>query len=134
MVKRTDTAGGSVGPSVAEAIGMLLLSFLILVVALVRHGGFWGRIDQWLDNHYYLDAAAAIVNHSSQWPQFSRHFLGLPCAIFLVSKTVSLSLPTALVFLSVGSSLGVCALIHRLYGGSTEVIGFKSVFGFPLHR
>ena len=42
LVKRTDTAEGFVELSVPEAIGLLLLSFLILVVELARHGGFLG--------------------------------------------------------------------------------------------
>ncbi len=112
-------------PSLWEALLMFAMVYAVHLLTVCRVKNLWDLAAAWYDNPSYLKIAAIIRSgHSSAgWPW---HFWGFPYAIAGISKLFAIQGVTALVLISALSSLAVCILVHRLYGGwvAAAALGF----------
>jgi hypothetical protein len=95
---------------------MFAMVFAAHLLAVCRVKDFWEVASNWGDNPPYLDIVRIIENGRYSGEKIW-HFWGFPYAIAGISKLFSMPGIEALVLISVLGSLGVCILIHRLYGG-----------------
>ncbi len=111
----------STEPSLVECLCLLLMAFAIQSFEYIWHGSFWNYVSRSLDNKAYVDLAMII--RDGHFPTaYPPLFLGLPCAIALVSRLFSISELTTLVFISIFSSIATAVLISRLYGSSVAIV------------
>jgi hypothetical protein len=105
-------------PSLAQVLGMVLLSYLVFLTSLRLAGGsYWSLVESTFgDNPAYLAAAHAIRH----W-QFSgvtvKQFWGLPYVMAGLSIATGVSETTALVVVCVSASLVSVALCYWLWDG-----------------
>lgn len=87
------------------------------LLAICRVGSFWGLASVSGDNFDFLNIATTIRQWHFSGGERPWHFWGFPFAIAGVSKLFSIPELTALVMISMLSSLAICILLYRLYGG-----------------
>ncbi len=104
-------------PSLWEVLLMFAAVSVVHVLTVCRVRSFWDVAARQLDNGAYLQLATIIRNWHFTGEEMPHHFWGFPYAIAGVSNLFSISQLTAMVTISVLSSLAVCLLVHRLYGG-----------------
>ncbi len=116
------------------ALWEILLMFAVVdslhVLTVCRVRKFWGVASLWLDNPAYVRLAATIREWRPPGEDINRFFRGFPYAIAGASKLLAMQGLTALVLISVVSSLAVCILVYRLYGGWVAA----AVFSFINYR
>ncbi len=102
-----------------DAAAMVVCALLIQFVELLRAGGYWERVQGWLDNQGYVDLASVIRLGGTPLDQ---HFWGLPALIALIESIFPISGFPTLVVISVITSLGASLLMYRLYGAAVAVM------------
>lgn len=93
--------------------------FTLHILLVSRAASFWYVASGWYDNPWYLLLADTIRHWHLSIPSgdMPHHFWGFPYAIAGASKLFSIPPLGALVMISMSSSLAVCLLVRRLYGG-----------------
>jgi hypothetical protein len=103
-------------PSLGELLLLSLVSYLVFVIVVASLDHYWERAARSSDNPVYISLSAAI----RQW-NFSgieaKQFWGLPYATALIAVLTPLSDLSALLLVSLVSSLIAVTLAHRLWGG-----------------
>ncbi len=105
-------------PSLAQTLGIVLISYVVFLVALRLVAGSLSLVGSTTvgDNPSYLEAAAAIRH----W-QFSgvvvKQFWGLPYAVAGLCVATGMSERAGLVLVCITASLLSVILCHRLWGG-----------------
>ena len=96
---------------------MFAAACLLHAITVCRVRSFWDVAVNCFDNGEYTELATIIRNWHPAAGMVPQHFWGFPFAITGVSKLFSIPELMALVLISMLSSLAVCILVHRLYGG-----------------
>jgi len=108
-------------PSLWEVLLMFAAAAVLHLLAFYRVRSFWDVVASGagagVDNDAYLQLATIIHNGHSMGEHVPPHFWGFSYAIIGVAKLFSIPEVMALVLISILSSLAVCILVHRLYGG-----------------
>ena len=104
-------------PSWREVFLLVVLVFTLHILLVSRVASFWYVASGWYDNPWYLQLAATISNWRLPGGEIAHHFWGFPFSIAVASKVFSMPPLGALVMISMLSSLAVCLLVRRLYGG-----------------
>ena len=103
-------------PSSREVILLSLMSFVIFVIVVASLDNYWERASQSGDNPMYIAISAAIRRFSFNGVD-AMHFWGLSYAIAALSALTTISDLTALLVISLVSSLITTVFINRLWGG-----------------
>jgi hypothetical protein len=117
-------------PGLWEILLMFAVVDSVHLLTVCRVKNFWGVSLLWGDNGAYVQLANTIRQWRLLDENISRFFRGFPYAIAAVSKLLAIQGLTALVLISVASSLAVYILVHRLYGGWVAA----AVFSFINYR
>jgi hypothetical protein len=117
-------------PALWEILLMFAVVDAIHLLTICRVRNFWGVSLLWGDNAAYVQLADTIRHWSLSGEEITRFFWGFPYVIAAVSKLLAIQGLTALVLISVLSSLAVCVLVYRLYGGWVAA----AVFSFINYR
>lgn len=104
-------------PSQQEILLMFAMVCVVHVLTVCRVRNFWSVANAWYDNPAYIEIATIIKQWHFSGAAQPWHFWGFPVAIAGISKLCAIHNVTALVLISALSSLAVCILVYRLYGG-----------------
>lgn len=103
--------------SLEEVLAMLAMVIAVHVAAIARMTRFTDVVASWGDNSLYIDAAGVIRQWHFAGGPVPPVFFGYSAAIAAVTRLVPISPVSALMTVSIGSSVAVYVLLQRLYGG-----------------